>query len=400
MFEWSTSSILIDIPITVLTAILPYHSLLELAKLHHVRLDHTRRLEDVVSYLRTHCCNPFCGALYCVIVCECGEQSISPSPQAQSRPSSGVCSQKIDLSETVRGRARFPPEPPRVADFARFVSDWCEYTSFAAISEGACVVCGELVVHSMLTSVDRKDIDLSPLVWTGCRVACQERVDVSSIGLESDDPVLYSEYRDTQVLQVCDCCLHRLLKHRMPSHSLANGLWLGDVPVVLQRLRFVEKLLIACYWHNFFVVQVDKGQRKLCANAVAFPQPVARMHNVLPPLREEFEECLAVLFVGLSVPTIDDVKRTPLLVRHGVVLDALHWLCLNHSDYTDVQISCSNLMSYSEDGPPMCVLHRSIDGGVPGEAMSSYEMDEECGMENGVCPFVVHGLSGAELINM
>ncbi|KAL6300743.1 hypothetical protein BKA93DRAFT_739884, partial [Sparassis latifolia] len=139
---------------------------------------------------------------------------------------------------------------------------------------------------------------------------------------------------------------------------------------------------------------------KLCANAVAFPQPVTKMHSVLLPPREDFEQCLAILFIGMSTPTMDDVKRIPLLVQHVVVLDALHWLCLNHMDYTDVEISEGNLASYSEDGPPVCVLHQHIDGGVPGEAMSSYEMDNEHGMERGGCPFIVHGLSGAELINM
>ncbi|KAL6300061.1 hypothetical protein BKA93DRAFT_752930 [Sparassis latifolia] len=72
------------------------------------------------------------------------------------------------------------------------------------------------VTRSMLTSVDRKDIDLSVLVHAG------------------------------------------------------QGVMFGGIG-----------------FHLVHWLTVDKGQRKLCANVVAFPQPVAEMYNILPPLHED-----------------------------------------------------------------------------------------------------------------
>ena len=112
----------------------------------------------------------------------------------------------------------------------------------------------------------------------------------------------------------------------MPRYALANGLWVGEVPAALADLSFVEKLAIARCRHNVFVVKVYKGQRKTCANAVVFPQPVEKFAAVLPPPRAELDQCLAVLFTGNDAPTENGFKHTPLLLRHNAVLNALHGL--------------------------------------------------------------------------
>jgi len=49
---------------------------------------------------------------------------------------------------------------------------------------------------------------------------------------------------------VCDRCHESLLKNKMPLFSLANGMWVGEVPEVLTSLSFAEKLLIARVRHN------------------------------------------------------------------------------------------------------------------------------------------------------
>ncbi|KZT05075.1 uncharacterized protein LAESUDRAFT_656492, partial [Laetiporus sulphureus 93-53] len=138
----------------------------------------------------------------------------------------------------------------------------------------------------------------------------------------------------------------------------------------------------------------------MIANAVGFSQPVHKVYNVLPPPREDLDDILAILFTGPCRPVEADFKRTPLLVRHRAVLDALQWLTLNHEDYTDVDISMSNLHEYPEGVPPVTVLHRLSDGTTPAEALSVHEFDDERGASSGPCPFVVHGLSSADLATM
>ncbi|KAL6307531.1 hypothetical protein BKA93DRAFT_727480 [Sparassis latifolia] len=142
------------------------------------------------------------------------------------------------------------------------------------------------------------------------------------------------------------------------------------------------------------------GQRKLSANAVVFSQPVERLHNVLPPPREDLDKCLAVLFTGPCRPTPTDYKCMPLLVHHTVVLNALHWLHLYHCNYTDIQISESNLVSYSKEEPPVYVVHCPGSGSTPAESVASNDNNLERGIEDGDCPFAVHAMTGTDLVSM
>ncbi|KAL6304469.1 hypothetical protein BKA93DRAFT_732937 [Sparassis latifolia] len=131
-----------------------------------------------------------------------------------------------------------------------------------------------------------------------------------------------------------------------------------------------------------------------------FPQPVERLHNVLPPPREDPDKCLAVLFTGPCKPSPADYKCTPLLVRHTVILNALRWLRLNHCNYKDIQISHSNLASYSEEEPPVYIVHRPSSGSTPAESVASNDNELERGVEDGECPFPMHAMTGTDLVSM
>ncbi|KAI0340977.1 hypothetical protein BDW22DRAFT_1414460 [Trametopsis cervina] len=199
-------------------------------------------------------------------------------------------------------------------------------------------------------------VDLTHLVVPGVTRAC--RVHPTDPITELTGPILYP---GESVLHMCPPCVNSVRRHEIGRHNLANGLWLGEVPDELSSLNFVEQLLIAKYRHNICVVRVDKGQRKMSANAIVFPQPVALVARVLPPAREELDLCLAILFTGSAVPTPKDYTRTPLLVRHRKVIAALQWLQLNHVDYADVEVSYNNMATYPVDEPPVAVLHRPTD---------------------------------------
>ncbi|KAH9852838.1 hypothetical protein C2E23DRAFT_714173, partial [Lenzites betulinus] len=179
-----------------------------------------------------------------------------------------------------------------------------------------------------------------------------------------------------------------------------NGLWLGQCPPELQGLRYVEQLLVARNRHSYCVAQVMRGkQRYLTANAIIFGQPVAHMYSILPPPRKDIEQCLAILFVGTAKPTSEDIKRTPFIVRHAVVMRALQWLKLNHPDYYNIEVSQARMEEYSEEEPPVGVVYRERDA-TSGENLAVNQTEINHAVENGECSFVVHGLCGSEFADM
>ena len=81
-----------------------------------------------------------------------------------------------------------------------------------------------------------------------------------------------------------------------------------------------------------------------------------------------------------------------MLARRKYISAALEWLKINHLDYADVQISQENLKLYPEEGPPVTIDFRSSVVNKHKEATSVFDMEDEDGVHEGKCPFVVHGI--------
>ena len=199
---------------------------------------------------------------------------------------------------------------------------------------------------------------------------------------------------------ICVMCRAAIRKGNVPANALATGLWIGKVPPELSELRFIEKLLIARLRHNCCFVRVASGMRKMTSHVVAFQSPTPKLYQALPPPVEELDDVLAILFTGPTKPTQKDFERTPLLVRRNAVARALEWLKLNHSDYSDLEISYSNLAKYPEDDPPVSVEYCPATTNKYPENTSTFDDEAEDGTEQGDCPFVVHGLTGESLDTM
>ncbi|EIN03421.1 hypothetical protein PUNSTDRAFT_117025 [Punctularia strigosozonata HHB-11173 SS5] len=136
------------------------------------------------------------------------------------------------------------------------------------------------------------------------------------------------------------------------------------------------------------------------ANAVVFPQPVVKIYRVLPPPREDLDDVLAIMWTGPTAPVSSDFKRVPFLVRQKEVYEALSWLKANHSDYADVTVSLDNLKQYSDTLPPVHISHLSTEDTAEPHNMAVYEDSDDAAVEDGRCPFTVHGLMGADLAQM
>src|ERR1700678_1131295 len=172
---------------------------------------------------------------------------------------------------------------------------------------------------------------------------------------------------DAKCKHICHECIRFLEKKVMPPMALANGLWVGNIPKELSDLTFVERLLVSRVRSNRCIVHVLKGGWKMRANAIMFTTPIPKLCNI---------------------------KRAPMLARQRYISAALEWLKINHSDYANVQISQENLKLYPAEGPPVTVDYRSSIINKHKESTSVFDMEEEDGVYEGKCPFVVHGITG------
>ncbi|KAK7689726.1 hypothetical protein QCA50_006365 [Cerrena zonata] len=227
------------------------------------------------------------------------------------------------------GQPNFVPLPSEIPSEYHQLSE-------SALAELPCAVCAELIKRSDTSAVNMSDPVFQPLARLDASVAVLTCTSDAVAAQSLHSPILeragLSVHRDTRVANVCSTCLTALKNDRLPPRSLANGLWVGDIPPELQALNYCEKLMVARFRHNTFMVSVIMGQQRMSANAVTFAQPVAKFHAILPPPPSDLESCLVVLFTGSSAPTPDDMKRTPLIIWKQVVWDALIWLKLNHKN--------------------------------------------------------------------
>ncbi|KAA1479919.1 hypothetical protein DENSPDRAFT_757329, partial [Dentipellis sp. KUC8613] len=286
----------------------------------------------------------------------------------------------------------FPPSPPSTELVHRIITDYCSSIKSEDIEEAGCAVCGVLTAKKNLHDMTKQSIDLKLLSSDSPFISRLPRSRVTDEVHTCKGPLLASKCSG-----ICNSCLTALNKGKIPSLALVNGNWLGDIPPQLQGLSWIEKMLISRVSHNRCIVRVhSSGQWKMKANAVFFSTPTPKILAALPPKLEDLDEVLAIIFIGTIKPTESEFRRTPLLVRRNKVAEALEWLKLNHIDYSDLQISYQNLQQYPETLPPVVVECKLKQNPVePGSL--SVDNKEEGGVENGECPFIVHGLLGSDV---
>jgi hypothetical protein len=286
----------------------------------------------------------------------------------------------------------FPPKPLTKDLMHTVATGFCKATAPSKFVESGCAVCGQLTVMSDLIKIKDAECDFNILERNGAGVTRKERFSENDPVEEMDGPVI-----DHQCTSICNICNTSLMKGTIPDMALANDLWIGNVPDELKGLTYAEKLLVARVRHNRCVIRVESDMHKMTANAITFANPMPKVYRELPPPLEELDEVLAFIYTGPCRPTADDFKRTPLLVRRQKVGIALEWLKLNHIGYKDLNVSYKNLADYPEDGPPVVVDYQCSSGEQDPESTAIHDNKCEVGTSSGECPFVVHGLTGAEL---
>ncbi|KAJ3482286.1 hypothetical protein NLI96_g7083 [Meripilus lineatus] len=287
-----------------------------------------------------------------------------------------LCFQLISPPDDPCEDSVFPPPPLTLERCVEITNEWRHKLRPAVLQECACAVCARSVTLSTTELVNTLDPMFDLLRNSSPSVARQERFSSADAVVGFQGPLLLS-----------------LQASRLPTYSLVNGQWIGEVPDVLLRLNLVEQMMISLFRHNACVARVRQGQRKMVSNAIMFAQPVAELRKVLPPLASDIKACLAIVFIGPGRPTVEDYYRTQFVVRKQYVVEALLWLKLNHKDYADTKVDLTQLEEYPDDEPAGVFSYSPGSAKERGENIAVHDNDEQDGVETGMCPFTVQGLT-------
>ncbi|KAJ3571837.1 hypothetical protein NP233_g3490 [Leucocoprinus birnbaumii] len=194
---------------------------------------------------------------------------------------------------------------------------------------------------------------------------------------------------------ICTGCLRYLKRNKIPPLSLANGIFLGDVPFELRLLSLAEKILIAIYYPAAYIIKLypkdprarawdhrlfTNGLKGNVASYPLNPTDVASYiaPSVLPPHSRILSSTICVTFVG---PNSRPERFFPdtVYVRRSRICDALVWLKANNPLYRNIVISEDNLSMLPEDRVPddICYgAHLSTDETLLGQEQDNYVPEE------------------------
>ncbi|KAF7306077.1 ATP-dependent DNA helicase [Mycena chlorophos] len=166
---------------------------------------------------------------------------------------------------------------------------------------------------------------------------------------------------------LCRECHAQLVRCDRPRLSLANNLWVGEIPFELAVLDLAERLLIGLYFPAVYVIKLFPKThygKKLPENTLASgvrgnvstyrlgTNEIAEMiaGKCMPRPAGILSALIAVTFVGF--------KRLPLRILAKefrfvvIVYDALVWLKAHNPLYADIEISQERLEALPEHAVP------------------------------------------------
>ena len=187
--------------------------------------------------------------------------------------------------------------------------------------------------------------------------------------LHSNPLCYHTDSAGNSCASICLSCLASLRKGNVPSFSLANRMWVGDVPLVLSILTLPERVLVARFFPAAYIVKLYPMRKGACfwpsdgfhsgvrGNVSTYrlnTDDIVEMTDthVMPPSSAILAATIGVTFVGprnLPQRTMPGFLR----VNRNRVHDALSWLKLHNPLYRDVIISTERLLELPLDGVPV-----------------------------------------------
>ncbi|KAK0494250.1 hypothetical protein EDD18DRAFT_1107278 [Armillaria luteobubalina] len=122
-------------------------------------------------------------------------------------------------------------------------------TTNHALQESPCVVCARIQNHTDMETMDIADIPHGYLL---------RPTQSHPSHILSNNMLLYGEELRplNGEIQICRDCLRLLQRIELPRLALANDMWLGHIPSVLQILTLPERILIARYFPAAYIIKL------------------------------------------------------------------------------------------------------------------------------------------------
>ena len=247
------------------------------------------------------------------------------------------------------------------------ISSFIDATGHDAMSIACCAVCAGQFFSKEITQVKVDDLRskniLSPTTPHRAHILTDGML------LHRTPSSMYTSSAGVHCANVCVSCLKYLQNNKLPPLSLANGMWVGDVPLELRVLTLPERILVARFFPAAYIVKLypmKKGahswspsslQSGLRGNVSTYRLNTNDIINmtetqVMPPSPEILSATIRVTFVG---PKNLPEKTLPgfLRVNRARVHDALRWLKENNPIYKNIEISSDRLNTLPVDEVPV-----------------------------------------------
>ncbi|KAI6142165.1 hypothetical protein BKA82DRAFT_3931150, partial [Pisolithus tinctorius] len=166
---------------------------------------------------------------------------------------------------------------------------------------------------------------------------------------------------------VCEDCHRAMHADCMPKYALNNNMWIGDIPLTLQKLNFVETLLVAQHYPWCYVFKLyprDGGQSQnpwhlqwaMAGNVTLYeintPAVVDMLKGTLMPQTvQTLSSVLVITFIRMKHVLTDWLSCT-FRVWQDIVYEALKWLQENNVNYKDIKICHERMDTLPKDGIP------------------------------------------------
>jgi hypothetical protein len=195
------------------------------------------------------------------------------------------------------------------------------------------------------------------------------------------------------LVAACKDCISGLNKPKdvPPEYSLANNMWIGDIPWELRRLTFPEQLLVALIYPRVYVFKLfpkkfERGrdasalQRGMRGNVSSYELNMdaisSMVHgNLMPRPPVVLASIISVTFIGLGELPQKWLYSTFRVRRHAV-FEALTWLKKNNQKYYgDIEIDPERLGSLPDDEVPkeiLGIVRQTEDIGLVDQESDSY----------------------------
>ncbi|KJA13878.1 hypothetical protein HYPSUDRAFT_209157 [Hypholoma sublateritium FD-334 SS-4] len=256
--------------------------------------------------------------------------------------------------------------PPTWEELDSATAQFIDATSNSAMERRACGSCARETPHRDLKKIPIESSHHHKLLSPSTSHPAHEL---------TNSMLLYKAAvnMSTKQFDICLECEASIKSDKVPKHSLANNMWIGEVPRELKGLTLPERILIAKYYPAAYIIklfpkkqgaknwdrtQMHNGLKGNVSTYKLDPKQVTSMVDGVnyPPAARILSATIGVTFLGpkgLPESTMPEMFR----VRRRRVKEALTWLKTNNPLYANIEISEENLHGLPVDGiPPEIML--------------------------------------------